>query len=47
MIGRIHVVAGDIFDTSVAGESGWLYRTANTLHIETRPSVIQIGRAHV
>ena len=41
MIGRIHVVAGDIFDTSVAGESGWLYRTANTLHIETRPSVIR------
>lgn len=41
VIGEVRVVVGDVFDTSVKGESGWLYRTANKLHIETRPSVIR------
>ena len=41
IIGSIRIVVGDVFDTSVAGEDGWLYRTANKLHIETRNSVIR------
>ena len=41
VIGRIVVVPGEIFDTRIAGESGWLYRTANKLHIRTRPSIIR------
>lgn len=32
---------GDVFDTGIHGESGWLYRMANRLHIDTRPSVIR------
>ena len=40
-IGKITVVPGDVFDTSVEGEDGWLYRTANKLHINTRPAVIR------
>jgi hemolysin activation/secretion protein len=41
VIGDIRVVVGDVFDTSIDGEDGWLYRTANKLHIETRPRVIE------
>ncbi len=41
VIGKITVVVGDVFDTSIEGEDSWLYRTANRLHIETRPSVIR------
>jgi hypothetical protein len=41
VIGRITIQADDIFDTSIKGEGGWLYRTANTLHISTRPSVVR------
>jgi hypothetical protein len=41
VIGTITIVTGDIFDPSVPGESGWVYRTANKLHINTRPSVIR------
>jgi hypothetical protein len=41
IIGNIRIVVGDVFDTSVAGEDRWLYRTANKLHIETRDSVIR------
>lgn len=41
VIGRIEVIAGDIFDPSVPGESGWLYRTANKLHMNTRTSVLR------
>ena len=41
VIGRIQVVPGDVFDPSIEGENGWLYRAANTLHIETRPPVIR------
>jgi hypothetical protein len=40
-VGKITIVPGDVFDTSIEGESGWLYRTANKLHINTRPSVIR------
>ncbi len=40
-IGKITILPGDVFDTSVEGESGWLYRTANKLHINTRPAVIR------
>ena len=41
IIGEIHIVVGDVFDTGVEGESGWLYRTANKLHINTRESVVR------
>ena len=41
VIGNVKIVVGDVFDTSVEGEDGWLYRTANKLHIQTRPSVIR------
>jgi len=41
IIGEIRIVVGDVFDTSVKGEGGWLYRAANKLHIETRESVIR------
>jgi len=41
VIGDIQVVVGDIFDPSIPGESGWLYRTANRLHINTRDKVIR------
>jgi hypothetical protein len=41
VIGRIVVTPADIFDPSIPGESGWLYRAANKLHINTRASVIK------
>ena len=41
VIGDIRIVVGDVFDTSLEHEDGWLYRTANTLHIDTKPSVIR------
>ena len=41
VIGQITIEAADIFDTTIAGESSWLYRTANTVHISTRPSVVR------
>ena len=41
VIGKVTVVVGDVFDTSLEGEGGWLYRTANRLHIQTRPTVIR------
>jgi hemolysin activation/secretion protein len=40
-IGKITVVPGDVFDTTIEGENGWLYRTANKLHIDTKPAVIR------
>jgi hypothetical protein len=41
VIGTIKIDARDIFDTEVPGEDGWVYRTANRLHISTRPKVIR------
>ena len=41
VVGRITVIPGDIFDLSIEGENGWLYRTANKLHMNTRASVIR------
>jgi outer membrane translocation and assembly module TamA len=41
IIGRIIVTPNDIFDPSIPAERGWLYRAANKLHINTRPSVIR------
>ena len=41
LIGEIHIAVGDIFDPTIEGEDGWLYRAANKLHINTRPSVIR------
>ena len=41
VIGEVTVVVGDVFDTTIDGEDGWLYRTANTLHINTRPGVVR------
>jgi hypothetical protein len=40
IIGEIRIAVGDVFDTSLKGEDGWLYRAANKLHINTRPYVI-------
>ena len=40
-IGEIRIAARDIFDTSDPREDNWLFRTANRLHIQTRPSVIE------
>jgi len=41
VIGEVHIAVGDVFDTDIDGEDGWLYRTANKLHINTKPSVIR------
>ncbi len=41
VIGRIRIVAGDIFDPSQPGEDRWLYRTANRLHINTRRAIVR------
>lgn len=41
MIGRITVKPGDIFDPEIKGEDGWLYRTADRLHINTRAAVVR------
>ncbi len=41
IIGQIKVRIGDVFDTGVAAEDNWLYRAANKVHINTRPSVIR------
>jgi hypothetical protein len=41
VIGKVKIVVGDVFDTGLEGEDGWLYRTANRLHRQTRPSVIR------
>jgi len=41
VIGNVTITASDIFDTRIEGEDGWLYRTANRLHIKTRPAVIR------
>jgi hypothetical protein len=40
-IGEIRIVAADIFDTSDPREDKLLFRWANKLHIQTRPSVIE------
>jgi len=40
-IGEIRVSPNDIFDTADPKENNWLFRTANKLHILTRPSVIE------
>jgi outer membrane protein assembly factor BamA len=41
VIGRIVVQPDEIFDESLPGENSWLYRTANKLHIRTKPSVVR------
>lgn len=40
-IGRVEVIADDIFDLKDPKESYALYRAANALHIQTRPQVIR------
>jgi outer membrane protein assembly factor BamA len=40
-IGNIRIHTQDIFDRDDPRESGMFYRLANTLHIQTRPSVIE------
>ncbi len=40
-IGEVRVVSADIFDTQDPREDKWLFRGANRLHIQTRPSVIE------
>ena len=41
VIGEIHVVAQNIFDTTDPKEDNALFRAANALHIQTRPGVIR------
>jgi outer membrane protein assembly factor BamA len=41
VIGKIIIEPGDIFDPTIKGEDGWLYRTADKLHINTRVAVIR------
>jgi Omp85 superfamily domain len=41
IIGHITILNADVFDPSVPGESGWIYRTANKLHINTRRKIIR------
>jgi hypothetical protein len=41
VIGEITINNGDIFDPDLPGENNWLFRTANKLHINTRPGVIR------
>lgn len=41
VIGDIRIDAGDVFDNTIKGEDGWLYRTANRLHINTRASNVR------
>lgn len=41
VIGEIHVVTDNVFDTSDPQEDYLLFRWANALHIQTRPSVIR------
>lgn len=40
-IGEVLIRVYDIFDPSDPREDNWLYRTANVLHIETRPRTIR------
>ena len=40
-IGKVTVVAEDIFDTRDPKEDNWLFRLANRLHVQTRPEVIE------
>ncbi len=40
-VGRVTVVAQDVFDTSDPEEDRWLFRWANRLHLQTRPEVIE------
>jgi|CXWL01.1.fsa_nt_gi hypothetical protein len=40
-IGEVRIVTQDIFDTADPSEDKVLFRWANTLHIQTRPGVIQ------
>jgi len=41
VIGEITINNGDIFDPDQPGENNWVFRTANKLHINTRPGVIR------
>jgi hypothetical protein len=41
VIGQIRIRNEDIFDPERPDESGWIYRTANKLHINTRRGVIR------
>jgi len=41
VIGEVRIVNDDVFDPTQPGESGWLYRTANKLHINTRQPVLR------
>lgn len=40
-IRAIHIRIGDVFATDTPEENRWLFRLANTLHIETRESVVR------
>ncbi|MDX1387622.1 MAG: hypothetical protein R3344_00410 [Acidobacteriota bacterium] len=41
IIGEVTINNGEIFDPDKEGENNWLFRTANKLHINTRPRVIR------
>lgn len=41
VIGEIHIKPLDIFDLDDPAENNWLFRTANRLHIQTRPDTLR------
>ena len=41
LIGGIDISAGDIFDLKKAKESGTIHRLANTIHVQTKTSIIR------
>ena len=41
VIGAISITPLDIFDTAIPEENTWLFRWANTLHINTRTKTIE------
>jgi outer membrane protein assembly factor BamA len=40
-IGKINIIAGDIFDSKISKENGVIHRLANKIHIQTKPSIVK------
>jgi hypothetical protein len=41
VIGEIRIRTQDVFDLDDPAEDNWLFRTANALHVQTRPSTLR------
>lgn len=41
IIGEIRITTQDVFDLDDPAENNWLFRSANALHVQTRPSTIR------